>query len=89
VLSLIFPPFDSSGTQFDHGKVAIIHTTSVYTPVRFDQVNAIGILQPDPAAVGYKVIMRFEAHASTFCRRTVGHAPQVPLFQIGFLGAFV
>jgi hypothetical protein len=55
----------------------------------FDQINTIGIFQPNSSAVGHKVVVRFKAHATTFSGRAVGHAPKMPLFKLSFFGSLV
>jgi hypothetical protein len=76
---MILPPFDGLSPQFDHGKLCRIRWT-MYAPDRLDQVNTIGIFQPNSGTVGHEIIVRFETHAATFCWRAVGHAPKMPLF---------
>jgi hypothetical protein len=85
---MILPPFDSSGTQFDHGKLVWIYRP-MYAPNRLDQVYSIGIFHPDSGAVGHKVVVCFETHAATVGWRAVGHAPQQPAFFCGFTSAMI
>jgi hypothetical protein len=61
----------------------------MYAPDWFNQVNTVGIFHPDSSAVGHKVIVSLEAHATAFGRRAVGHTPQMPLFKLSFFGSLV
>ena len=52
-------------------------------PVGLDQVNTVGIFQPNSAAVGHEFIMYVMWHQSTVGYATVGQAPPGPTFTKG------